>query len=93
MSTEALIEFAHRGLLLALWASLPTVGTAAAIGLAFAVLQATTQLQDQTTGQVFKLVGACVVLALTAGWLGLSVLNFADELLRAGGFQSPSPSL
>ncbi len=93
MDTPSLIEFSTRGLLLALWVSLPTVAAAAAIGLLFALLQATTQLQDQTTGQVIKLIGACVVLALSAAWLGLSVLNFADELLRHGGFNAPAPIL
>lgn len=93
MTSDTLIDFAERGLLLALWVSLPTVAAAAGIGLLFALLQATTQLQDQTTGQVVKLVGACLVLALTSGWLGLSVLNFADELLRASGFTAPTPIL
>ncbi|MBC7548050.1 MAG: type III secretion system export apparatus subunit SctS [Polaromonas sp.] len=91
MSTETLLEFAHRGLLLALWVSLPTVAAAAVAGVAIALIQATTQLQDQTAGQVFKLIAACAVLALSAGWLGLSVLNFADEMLRAAGFHAPTP--
>ena len=93
MTTDTLIDFANRGLLMVLWVSLPTVATAAGIGLLFALLQATTQLQDQTTGQVVKLVGAAIVLVLTSGWLGLSVLNFADELLRTGAFPAPSPIL
>lgn len=93
MSTEALIEFAHRGLLLALWVSLPTVAAAALVGLSIALIQATTQLQDQTVGQVFKMIAASLVLALSASWLGLSVVNFADEMLRAIGFHAPSPIL
>ena len=93
MSTEALLEFAHRGLLLALWVSLPTVIAAALVGLVIALIQATTQLQDQTVGQVFKMIAASLVLALSASWLGLSVVNFADEMLRSIGFHAPSPIL
>jgi len=93
MSTEALLEFAHRGLLLALWVSLPTVAAAALVGLSIALIQATTQLQDQTVGQVFKMIAASLVLALSASWLGLSVVNFADEMLRSIGFHAPSPIL
>lgn len=93
MNTESLVQFAERGLLLVLWVSLPAVLTAAAIGLGFALLQATTQLQDQTTGQIFKLLGACVVLALLGSWMGVSVLGFADEMMRAGGFNAPTPIL
>ncbi len=93
MNAEQLVEFAHRGLLLALWVSLPTVAASAGVGLLVAVIQATTQLQDQTASQVFKLIAACIVLALSAHWLGLSVLNFADEMLRSGGFHAPAPIL
>lgn len=93
VDTESLVQFANRGLLLALWTSLPTVAAAAGVGLLVAVVQATTQLQDQTASQVFKLIAACIVLALSAHWVGLSVLNFADEMLRAGGFHAPAPIL
>ena len=93
MNTEALLEFANRGLLLVLWVSLPTVAAAALVGLSIALIQATTQLQDQTVGQVFKMIAASVVLALSASWLGLSVVNFVDEMLRSIGFHAPSPIL
>lgn len=93
MDNSSLIDFTHRGLLLALWVSLPTVGAAAAIGLLVAVIQATTQLQDQTAAQIFKLIAACAVLAVSAHWAGLSLLNFADEMFRSVGFHAPSPIL
>lgn len=93
MDTNSLVEFTHRGLLLALWVSLPTVCAAASIGILLAVIQATTQLQDQTAAQIFKLIVACAVLAISAHWVGLSLLNFADEMFRAGGFHPPSPIL
>lgn len=93
MEMSSLIEFTHRGLLLALWVSLPTVVAAGAVGLLMAVVQATTQLQDQTSSLILKLIVACIVLALSARWVGLSILNFADELLRSGGFHAPSPIL
>jgi len=93
VDTNSLVEFTHRGLLLALWVSLPTVCAAAAIGILLAVIQATTQLQDQTAAQIFKLIAACAVLAISAHWVGFSLLNFADEMFRAGGFHAPSPIL
>jgi type III secretion protein S len=93
MDASSLVEYTHRGLLLALWVSLPTVCAAAAIGVLVAVIQATTQLQDQTAAQILKLICACVVLALSAHWVGLSLLNFADEMFRAGGFHAPTPVL
>jgi type III secretion protein S len=93
MNTENLIEFAHRGLILVLWVALPTVVTAAAVGIVVALIQATTQLQDQTAAQVLKLIVACLVLVLSAGWAGISVLNFVDEMMRTIGFHAPTPIL
>jgi type III secretion protein S len=93
MSVSDLIEHAQRGLLLALWVSLPTVAAAACVGVLVAVIQAATQLQDQTSSQVFKLVAACLVLALSGQWVGLSLLNFVDAMLRSAGFHAPAPIL
>jgi type III secretion protein S len=93
MDTSALLEFTQRGLLLALWVTLPVVLTAAGVGILVAVIQATTQLQDQTASSIFKLIGAAVVLALTAHWMGSSVYEFADEIMRAGGFNAATPKI
>lgn len=89
MDFNHLLDFSQRGLLLALWVALPTVAAAAAVGIFVAIIQATTQLQDQTASQVFKLVVACAVLATSARWVGVNLLNFADEVLRAIGFHAP----
>ena len=91
METSTLLELTQRGLLLAIWVSLPVIAAAAAVGLVVAVIQATTQLQDQTLSQVIKLVAAAVVLVLTAQWMGSSIYLFVDELLRAGGFHATRP--
>ena len=91
MDPSAVIEFTQRGLLLALWVSLPAVSASAAVGLVVAVVQATTQLQDQTLSQVVKLVVAALVLVLSAHWMGSSVYLFVDDLLRAGGFYATRP--
>ncbi len=93
MEALDLIEHAQRGLLLVLWVCLPTVGAAAGVGILVAVIQAVTQLQDQTTSQVFKLVAGCMVLALSAHWAGLTLLNFVDSMLRSAGFHAPAPIL
>jgi type III secretion protein S len=90
---SGIIEFTQRGLLLAMWVSLPVVAAAAVVGLLVAVVQATTQLQDQTLSQVVKLVVAAVVLVLTAQWMGSSIFLFVDELLRAGGFYATRPGV
>ena len=93
MDIANLLEFVNRGLLMALWVSLPTVLAVATVGIAMALIQATTQLQDQTVSQVLKLVVGCMVMVLTARWAALSILNFADEMMRAAGLHAPVPIL
>ena len=93
MDISSLVEFTHRGLLVALWVTLPTVLVVVVIGLLFAVIQATTQLQDQTAAQIIKFICASIVLAITADWMGVNILNFADEVFRAAGFHSSSSIL
>lgn len=93
MDTASLLEFTQRGLLLVLWLSLPTAAAAIAVGMFFAVLQAATQLQDSTTSSIFKLIAAALVLMATSRWLGTTVLEFADEMWRAGGFHAAAPKL
>lgn len=59
-----LIGNAQEALLLAVAVSLPVVGAAAVIGLAVAVMQAATQVQDVTLAHLPRLVVVAVVLAI-----------------------------
>ena len=49
MTPETITSLANEGLILAMLLSAPLVGAAALIGLLFGIVQALTQLQDQTT--------------------------------------------
>lgn len=93
MDSNALIEFLQRGLLLAVWVSLPVAAAAVAVGMVFAVVQAATQLQDQTVSTIAKLLVAAMVLALCARWIGAAVVEFTDEMWRAGGFHAATPKI
>lgn len=91
MDTATFIEFTQRGLMLAMWLSLPVALAAVVVGLLFAVLQATTQLQDQTTSTIVKLVAAALVLLVSARWIGHSVTTFVDEMWGRAGLHSTAP--
>ena len=62
--------------------SLPTVLIAAAVGTLVSLLQALTQIQEQTLGFVAKLVAVVVTLFATAGWMGNELFTFADMTLH-----------
>ena len=73
-------------LMLTLYLSLPAVLAAAIIGLGVGLIQALTQIQDQTIQHALKLVGVVVVMIITAGWVGGELQAYADqrtEQLRA----------
>jgi type III secretion protein S len=88
MDASFAIDAAHRALVLVLLLSLPAVVTAAVIGLGIAVLQAATQIQDQSVSQALRLVAIIGVLLLTARWCASEIFHFADLLLAGVGLGS-----
>lgn len=85
MDAPSITDLTMRALMLILWLSLPTVLTAAAVGLVVAIVQAATQIQDQSIGQALKLVAVFAVAAITATWSAHTVYNFADQSLSSFG--------
>lgn len=83
MTPEAISNIAIDGLRLVLLMSAPLVGAAALVGIAFSVLQALTQLQDQTTMMAVKLVAVLGMTMVLAPWLGFLVWQYAERLLTA----------
>ena len=52
------------------------------IGLVVGMLQAMTQVHDQTVAFVPKLLGLCLVIALTLPWLSSRMKDYTEELLE-----------
>ena len=73
---DYILQIARQGLYLALVASAPPVLTSLAIGLLVSVIQATTQIQEQTLTFVPKLVGVFLSLAIAAPWIGEQLVRF-----------------
>lgn len=61
-------------------ASGPAVGAAMAIGVAIALLQALTQVQEITLTFIPKIVAILVVTALTAPFMGAVIFTFAEQV-------------
>ena len=62
-----------------LWVTLPLVLVATLTGLGVAMVQAVTQIQDQSIGQSLRLIAVLVAMIATTGWLGREVLRFAER--------------
>ncbi len=70
----------HQLLLVFLLGSLPTVGVGLIVGLIIAIVQATTQIQEQTLTFAPKLVAVLLVLAITFSWMFRIIMELSYKL-------------
>jgi len=66
--------------MLVLMLSLPAIIVASSVGLMVSLVQAITQVQDQTISFAVKLVALVVTLLLTSRWVGGEIYNYAQNL-------------
>jgi len=74
-----LLGLTRDALSVVLWVSLPLVVVATLAGLGVAIVQAVTQIQDQSIGQSVRLVVVLLSLTMGVGWIGKEVLRFAER--------------
>ncbi|MCK1627336.1 type III secretion system export apparatus subunit SctS [Bradyrhizobium sp. 160] len=85
MNTAALTDIAIGALKLTLVLSMPTVIVATGVGLIVSLMQALTQVQEQTLSFAVKLICVSLVLVATANWFGeLSryTVNIFEQIAR-----------
>jgi len=80
---DLVLRAAREGLLLVLLLSAPPLLASMAVGLVVGVVQAATQIQDQTLAFVPKLVVVLVVVAATGPLLGAQLSRFLTAMLLA----------
>lgn len=79
MSQAMIAHLASELLWLVLILSMPVVLVAAVVGILISLVQALTQIQDQTVPFLLKLVAACITLAITYHWMGVTLMRYADR--------------
>lgn len=77
MSEAFLLDLTAKALTLVLVLSLPPIIAATLMGLLVSLLQALTQVQEQTLSFAVKLIVVTAVLLLTMSWVGAELLRFA----------------
>lgn len=77
MTEPYAIDMTVKAMTLVLWTSLPAIAVATVVGVLVSLVQALTQIQDQTLPFGIKLVAVFLALFLTVRWVGSEVLNFA----------------
>ncbi len=77
------ISISRQTLYLALILTAPPVGTAMVVGLLISLLQATTQVQEQTLTFVPKLIVVALVLAFVGPWSFFQLVSFTSNLFQS----------
>jgi type III secretion protein S len=72
------LNFFRQGLMLAVMLSAPPLLIAAACGMVVSLLQAVTQIQDQTLPYVVKLVAVAGTLAVMGRWIGVELIQLTN---------------
>ena len=80
MSHAELLQYAQECLILVLRLSLIPIVVATVIGLLVSLLQALTQIQEQTLGFAVKLIAISITIMLAAHWMGGELLLFTNDI-------------
>lgn len=81
MSSDFVIGLASEAVFVILKGSLPIILAALAVGLLVSILQATTQIQEQTLAFVPKIIAALVAVVIFGPWILTTVFDFTYNLL------------
>jgi type III secretion protein S len=82
MVISDVVSHVVQALLLTLWLSLPPIIVASIVGIFFSLVQALTQIQEQTLSFGVKLVAVGITLYLTARWMGGEIYNYTLMLFE-----------
>jgi type III secretion protein S len=82
MTPQTVLDLTREGLLVVFWITLPVVAVAAVTALLVSVLQAVTQIQDQSIGQSIRLIAVMLTIVFASAWLARDVLQFAERAMQ-----------
>jgi flagellar biosynthesis protein FliQ len=81
MNPQDAIDLSREAVNIALVIGAPVLVTGMIVGLAIGLLQAVTQIQEQTVSFVPKLVAMVLVLSLTLPWLIHQMVQYSHDLI------------
>ena len=83
MSHALVVDLARDAIMIALLLAAPMLVVALGLGLIVSVLQAVTQIQEQTLAFVPKLVGVAAVFLVALPWMIQLAVKYTIELFRS----------
>lgn len=81
MTPGAAVELMNRAVMMALMVAAPLLITALVIGVIVSLIQALTQIQEQTLTFIPKLIGVAVVMLLTLPWMVRQLVEYLVGIL------------
>ncbi len=83
MTEQMLLDYFSRAIYTILITSAPMLVAALVVGLAVAIFQATTQIQEQTLAFVPKIIAVFLVLIIIGPWIMATLTEFAYAIFNA----------
>ncbi len=81
MTPGAAVELMNRAVMMALMVAAPLLITALVIGVIVSLVQALTQIQEQTLTFIPKLIGVALVMLLTLPWMVRQLVGYLVGIL------------
>ena len=82
MNQSQLLDYAQTCLILILKLSLIPIIVATVVGLIVSLLQALTQIQEQTLGFAVKLITISITLMVASSWMGSQLLLYTQDIFK-----------
>ena len=89
MSEAIVIDYTVKAMALVLWLSMPPIIVAIVFGIGVSLVQALTQIQEQTLSFGVKLVAVTLALLFTAQWIGSELRHFTIAIFEDFGKLTP----
>ncbi len=83
MNHQLVVDLARSAISTALLISAPMLGVALVVGLVISVIQAVTQIQEQTLAFVPKLIAVTAVFLVALPWIMQTLVKYTTELFRS----------
>lgn len=80
MNQVMLLDYASKCLIIILKLSLIPILVATVLGLLVSLLQALTQVQEQTLSFAVKLIAISITIMASASWMGAEILSYTQEI-------------
>ena len=83
MDVTQILDYSVRAVMLILILSMAPIAVATVVGVLVSLVQALTQVQEQTLGFAVKLIAVTLTLLGTAVWMGSELLQFTSNVFDA----------